>query len=301
MSQSGLIVRMLVCSIAWSSGFLFMKLAGSASPWVLAASRATIATVALSLWFLMRGRSPVMKRRELAPWLVLGTLNGWMPNVLTAYALTQIPAGLSSMIQASGPLMVAVMSHFAFADERLTPRRAGGVLLGFVGMTVLIGPSALQGTNGGLLGVLSMAAVAFSYALGNIYARFIHGFEAERLALGQQTVSATGGLILASLIVGMPAFGQVAEVWPAILALGLLATAIPVTVFMTIVLSAGPTRAAMLGYLMPVWATMQAVAFLGETVGLRELAGAAIILAGVWIVTTGPRGVETKGDPAERG
>ena len=145
---------MLICSIAWSSGFLFMKLAGSASPWVLAASRATIATVALSLWFLARGRSPVMRRRELAPWLVLGTLNGWMPNVLTAYALTQIPAGLSSMIQASGPLMVAVMSHFAFADERLTTRRAGGVLLGFVGMTVLIGPSALQGTNGGLLGVL---------------------------------------------------------------------------------------------------------------------------------------------------
>src|SRR4051812_41154112 len=123
MSQSGLIVRMLICSIAWSSGFLFMKLAGSASPWVLAASRATIAAIALSVWFLLRGRSPVMQRRDLVPGLTRGPLNGWMPNVLTAYALTQIPAGLSSMIQASGPLMVALMSHFAFADERLTPRR----------------------------------------------------------------------------------------------------------------------------------------------------------------------------------
>ena len=45
----------------------------------------------------------------------------------------------------------------------------------------------------------------------------------------------------------------------------------------------------MIGYLLPVWATLLAVIFIGETVSPRDLVGAAVILAGVWIVTTAPR------------
>ena len=62
-----------------------------------------------------------------------------------------------------------------------------------------------------------------------------------------------------------------------------------ITIFMSLIQRTGPTRAAMIGYLMPVWATLLAMVFLGETVGLREVAGAAIVLTGVWIVTTAPR------------
>ena len=72
-------------------------------------------------------------------------------------------------------------------------------------------------------------------------------------------------------------------------ALGLVATAVPITIFMTLIRTAGPTKAAMIGYLLPVWATLMAVIVLGETVSLRDVAGAAIILVGVWIVSTAPR------------
>lgn len=290
LTRAALVTKLLACSMLWSSGFLFMKLAGSASPWVLAASRASIAASVLALWFVARGMSPLPTRREFMPWLFLGTLNGWLPNVLTAYALTQIPAGLSAMIQASGPLMVAIISHFAFAEERLTTRRVAGVLLGFFGMVVLIGPAAMQGTSGGALGVLAMAAVSLSYAVGNVAARGFTGIPAERLALGQQSVSAVAALCLTFVFVGLPAFGQALSAWPAIVALGVLSTAVPITIFMTLILRAGPTRAAMIGYLLPVWATLLAVIFLGETVGLREVLGAGIILAGVWVVTTARRG-----------
>ncbi|MCP8941132.1 DMT family transporter [Alsobacter sp. SYSU M60028] len=288
-SRAGLLLRLLACSLMWSSGFLFMKLAGSASPWVLAGSRAGIAASVIAAWFVARGLSPLPERRELVPWLALGTLNGWLPNVLTAYALTQIPAGLSSMIQASGPLMVAVIAHVALADEPLTPRRLAGVLVGFVGMMLLIGPAALHGEGGGALGVLAMAAVSLSYAVGNVIARFFVGFPAERLALGQQTVSAVVALFLMTVLVGAPALGQIAAAWPSILALGVVATAVPITMFMTLILRAGPTRASMIGYLLPVWATLLAIVFLGETVGAREILGATVILFGVWMVSTAPR------------
>ncbi|MHB2169390.1 DMT family transporter [Alsobacter sp. R-9] len=289
LSRGWILSRLIACSMLWSSGFLFMKLAVTVSPWVVSASRASIAAVAIAGWFLLGGRSPVPRREERVPWLVLGTLNGWMPNVLTAYAVSEISAALASMIQASGPIMVAILAHFAFAEERLTLQRAAGVAVGFVGMAVLIGPSALAGSTGGALGIGAMVWVSLSYAVGNIYARNLNHIESSRLALGQQTVSALFSVVLAILLVGSAAIPSLVDNAAALLALGLVATAIPITIFMSLIQKAGPTRAAMIGYLLPVWASLLAILFLGESVGLREAVGAAIILAGVWIVSVAPR------------
>ncbi|GGH31080.1 ABC transporter permease [Alsobacter metallidurans] len=288
-SNGVVIARLLICSLLWASGFLFMKLAGTVHPFVTAASRASVAAVALAAWFLLRGQNPLPRRDEAAPWLLLGTLNGWLPNVLTAYALSQITAGLSAMIQASGPLMVAVLAHFAFVDERLTGRRVLGVAVGFVGMAVLVGPAAFLDVSGGALGVLAMVAVSFSYAVGNIYAKTVRHVEPARMALGQQSISALASVTLTLLFVRAEAPGQIAANLPVLAALGLVATAVPITIFMTLIRTAGPTKAAMIGYLLPVWATLMAVVVLGETVSPRDVAGAAIILLGVWIVSTAPK------------
>jgi drug/metabolite transporter (DMT)-like permease len=68
-----------------------------------------------------------------------------------------------------------------------------------------------------------------------------------------------------------------------------MATALPITIFMYMIREQGPTKAAMIGYLMPVFATVLAVIFLGEVVGVREIIGGVIVLIGVFIVTTAPR------------
>ncbi len=47
----------------------------------------------------------------------------------------------------------------------------------------------------------------------------------------------------------------------------------------------GPTRASMVGYLMPVWTAILAVLFLGETIGVREILGGAVVLTGVALVS----------------
>jgi drug/metabolite transporter (DMT)-like permease len=69
-------------------------------------------------------------------------------------------------------------------------------------------------------------------------------------------------------------------------ALGVLATAIPILLFMRLIRGAGPTRAAMASYLVPVWATVLAILFLGERVSLREVVGAVAVLSGVAIVSS---------------
>lgn len=269
----------------WATGFLFIKLSGDLNPFVIAALRGLIGALSLALWFAVLRRSPLPARGEWRHWLVLGAANGWGPNVLVAYALTQIGTAPAAMIQAASPLLVAALAHLLFAEERLTPRRLGGVLVGFVGMAILIGPAALPGSGVSAAGVLAMAAVAVSYAGGNLYARGIREAEPARLALGQQICSGIPATLLALALSGPAAFAPVPQHIAPLLGLGILATAVPILSFMRLIRRAGPTRAAMVGYLMPVWTTILALLFLGEHVGLREIAGGAVVLTGVALVS----------------
>lgn len=284
-TQGFLVSHLLACSILWASGFLFIKLTDGVSPFVLAAMRGLIGASALSLWFLAQGRSFLPQGREWQAWVLLGALNGWLPNVLVAYALSQITAATAAMIQASSPLIVAALAHLLFAEERLTPRRLLGVLVGFTGMGILVGPAALPESGISATGALAMLGTALSYAIGNLYVRTVRQADPARLALGQQICSGIPATMLALALAGPAAFAPVPAQIAPLIALGVASTALPILLFMRLIRSAGPTRASMVGYLMPVWATILAVLFLGEWIGLREMAGGAVVLMGVALVS----------------
>lgn len=283
-------ISLASCSLFWASSFLFIKLLdGALSPLALAASRGVVAGLALVLWFILSGRSIVPRGREIQHWLVLGTLNGWVPNALVAFALVTLAVGKAAMIQASGPLMTAIIAHLAFSDERLTARRLAGVLTGLVGMVLLVGPKAMEG-GASLLAVLAMVGVTLCYAIGNAYTKTAHATEPSRLALGQQVVSGLAALGITLAVDGWQAFARVPQHPWALLALGVFSTAIPITIYMRLIREAGPTRAAMTGYLMPMWATLLGVAVLHERLGPLEVLGGIVVLAGVYLVTTARAG-----------
>jgi drug/metabolite transporter (DMT)-like permease len=286
-SNAYIATHLLACSILWASGFVFLKMtAGAMSPIAIAAARGFIAALALAMWFALIRRSIMPQGREWRDWIVLGTLNGWGPNMLTAYALTQVTTGLAALLQAAGPIMVAVLAHLIFVEERLSPRRGLGVLIGFGGMAILIGPAALPGYEGvSLPGALAMVATAACYSAGSIYVRAIPQAQPLRLALGQQMFSAIGAIAITLVVLGPVALAPVMDNLPPLIALGVLATALPIFLFMRLVRAAGPTRASMTGYLLPVWAALFGYLIFGETLGLRELAGGLVILAGVALVS----------------
>lgn len=281
------------CSLLWGSSFLLIKLLdGALTPLAIAASRGVIGGLTLALWFLLSGRGILPERRELRHWLVLGTLNGWVPNALVAFALLTLAVGKAAMIQASGPLLTAILAHLAFRDERLSLRRFAGVVIGLIGMALLVGPKALEG-GASLLAVVAMVGVTLCYAVGNIYVKTARDTEPSRLALGQQLISGIAAFALALAFDGWQAFELVPRhIWT-LLAIGVIATAIPMTIFMRLIREAGPTRAAMTGYLVPTWATLLGVAVLNERLGSLEIVGGLVILVGVYVVTTarpGPAG-----------
>src|SRR3712207_9304883 len=83
-------VNLLVCSMLWSTSFLFIKLSGNINPFVLASIRGLIGASALALWFAVHAKRFRPDNGQRHHWVVLGAFNGWIPNALTAYALTQL-------------------------------------------------------------------------------------------------------------------------------------------------------------------------------------------------------------------
>lgn len=274
-----------LCALTWGSSFLLIKLTqGSIDPVVLAAVRGTLAAIAIIVVMLAMGQSVLPARHEIKDWLVLGTVNGWVPNILVAYALARMDSGPAALIQASGPLMTAVLAHLFLANERLTRVRVIGILIGLCGVTLLIGPRILEG-GASLAGISAMLLLTALYATGNVYTRTIATAAPLRLALGQQTVSAIAATPLALMLFGTAGFAPALNYPWTMLALGIVSTAVPIVIFMRLIMAAGPTRAAMTGYLVPVFATFLGVVVLNETLEMRQLLGGAIVLLGVAIVS----------------
>lgn len=273
-------------SSLWGSSFILMKeIGGALGPLQIAAARGLVAAAALCLFFVATDRPLRPRRADLAPAVVMGTLHGWLPNALTAYAVAGLGAGLAAMMQSTTPLVTAALAHVFLASEKLSGRQALGVGLGFVGVATLIGPEALSGSSAAAGPALAMLAVAVSYAVGNIWVRGRRDTPPERLALGQQGFGGLAALVLALIFEPLAPWPVVSGLWPQLLVFGALQSALPFTLFMWLIQRAGPVKAVMVGYLTPLVATALAVLWLGETIAPRQLLGAAIILGGVALTT----------------
>jgi drug/metabolite transporter (DMT)-like permease len=80
-------------------------------------------------------------------WLIflrLGVLNCLLPFTLLLWSQSRIGSGLVAVLVAGTPLFTALVAHFLSADEKLTRSRLAGVLLGFAGVAVAMGPVALH-------------------------------------------------------------------------------------------------------------------------------------------------------------
>ncbi len=135
-------VHIALCAVTWGFSFVCMKLMnGEVDVLTMAFARSVLAALAIGAWVMALGQTPLPDSRgEALDWVVLGSVNGWIPNILVAFALERMAAGMASMVQAATPMFTAVVAHMLFADERLTPLKVAGIVVGFAGMLLLLGP-----------------------------------------------------------------------------------------------------------------------------------------------------------------
>ena len=159
---------------------------------------------------------------------------------------THIASGLASILNATTPIWGVVVAHFLTHDERMSPRKVAGVLLGFGGVAIMIGPSLLSSLGSGALAQLACVTASLSYALAAVWARRFRrqGISPLSVTTGQLTAGALMMLPL-SMIVDRPwthAFPPLSA-WAAIAALALLCTAFGYVLYFRLIATSGATNA----------------------------------------------------------
>ncbi len=285
-SQAAVWAELGLMSIMWGSAFLLMKVAVDTVPaFTLTAARGLLA--AAVLWLAIRATHRAAQRTSegWVPALVLGTVSGWLPNVLTAWALLRLDSSVAGMLSAASPIFVVILAHFFLTNERIHGVQGLGIIIGFAGVALIIGitPASFGGAD--LTGQLAMVGVSLSYATGTVYARWIGPQNAPRLAMRQQFVAGSVGLLVA---IGLE---QPWDVEPtpiaiaAIVALAIWASAIPIWIYFRML---GHTRAvtvSLVAYLMPAVAVVLGALVLNETLQPTAALGLVIVLSGVFITT----------------
>jgi drug/metabolite transporter (DMT)-like permease len=275
---------MLVLSLLWGGSFFFYKiLVATLPPFTLVLGRVGIAALALH-GLLMARRDPLRLPPQLwGPFLILGLLNNALPFSLIAFGEIRITSGAAAILNATTPIFTVLVAHAWTADEKLTPAKAAGVLAGFLGVAVLIGPEAFSGlSRGDLVGDGACLLAALIYGFGAVYGRRFKAIAPLKIATAQVTAAAIILLPLAVLAdrpwnLPMPTAGT----WAAWLALALLSTALAYLLYFRILKVAGATNLVLVTFLLPGSALILGAAFLAEAITPRALGGLALIGLGL--------------------
>jgi drug/metabolite transporter (DMT)-like permease len=282
-------IWLLSLAALWGGSFFFAKIAlGELPPLTVVFGRVGLAALALNLVLATTGRSLFRADMPWSVFLTMGLLNNLMPFALIFWAQTHIASGLASILNATTPLFTVLVAHVATNDERMTKSKTLAVLVGFAGVAVLVGPGVDAIGRSNVWSELACLGAALSYAFAGVYGRRFKelGIAPTTAAAGQLTASAM--LILpVMMMVDRPwsfAFMPSAAACAALVALGLLSTAVAYVLYFRILAAAGATNLLLVTFLIPVTAILLGSAFLGERLEPRHFAGMALIGAGLAVI-----------------
>jgi drug/metabolite transporter (DMT)-like permease len=274
-----------ILAVIWGGAFFFIGIAvRHVPPLTYVWLRLTIAAAGLWAYLHFKGQEVGLPRQVWGSILLLALLNNALPFVLIGWGEVHIASGLAAILNATTPIWGVLVAHFLTADERINGRKLAGVVLGFGGVGVMVGPSALSQVSSSAVSELACVAAALSYALAAVWARrFKHmGLSPMAVTTGQLTAGALLMLPL-SMIVDRPWTQPIPPIggFVAIAALALLCTAFAYVLYFRLIDSAGATNALLVTLLVPPVAILLGAFFLNETLAPQDFIGLGLIALGL--------------------
>jgi drug/metabolite transporter (DMT)-like permease len=270
---------LLTLSALWGAAYLFIAVAlRGFPPVVVVFGRVVLAALFLVPLAIHRG---VLKAARKHPWWVLVTVlfQATTPLLLLTYGQQWLSTGLTGVLIGAQPLFVAILATWFAPDERPQGVRGlVGLLLGFMGVALLFGVD-IGDSSDLLLGGILVTAAALFYAIGSI---LIH----QKLGFMEPLGVATSAMIVASTVLVIPATLSLPVHWPpmssvfALVALGIVFTALTLNIFYGLIANAGAGKATLAFYLSPGVTVILGWLFLHERVQWSTVIGLAAIIAG---------------------
>lgn len=277
-------LMLLVLAALWGGSFFFVGVAVmEVPPLTIAAARVCIAAAVLLLVLYFAGLKLPRQREVWQAFFIMGLFNNAIPFSLIFWGQSQIPSGLASILNATTPISTVLVAHALTTDEKLTPGRLVGVLVGLAGVVVMIGPDLLSGLGRNVLAQAACLLATLSYAFGAVFGRRFR-------RLGVAPMQVAGGQLIASSVILLPvalladrSWQLALPSWPAIgaiVALAVVSTALAYVIYFRVMAVAG-SNVNLVTLLVPVSAILLGVLVLDETLAPRHLLGMAAIALGL--------------------
>ena len=297
-SRSQLIAAFAAVYLVWGSTYLAIRVAVATIPPFLMAGARFLVSGALLCGFLLVTRRFRPTARQWRDNAIVGGFLMLGGNGLVCWAEQSVPSGIATLIISIGPLAVVLLDWAILVlgrDEKRGSRPTlatfVGVGVGFAGLVLLTGP-ALQTGPGGLplIPVLALMLASTLWSAGSLVGRYAREPADPLTASAIQMLTGCGWLFAASLLAGEPARFHLAELTSrAVLAwtyLTLVGSLVGFTAFVWLMKHSTPARVYTYTYVNPIVAVFLGWLILHEQVSPRIFAAAAIIVAGVAIITT---------------
>ena len=276
--------------LVWGSTYLAIRYAvETIPPFVMGGTRFLISGALLYAWSRSRGaRPPTMRQWRNATiagaFLLLGGNGG------VVWAEQTVPSGLTALLVSILPFWLVIIEWARPPRRRPSGAVLTGLVVGFIGLVVLIGPGDIGANGVSLVGAIVLILASLSWAIGSFWSRDADMPDSGLLTTGMEMLGGGALLFLAGVIAGELRSFDVAAVstasWIGWVYLIVFGSLIGFTSYIWLLDKVSPARLGTYAYVNPVVAVVLGWAIAGETLSLRTGVAAVIVICAVALITT---------------
>ncbi|WP_159096958.1 DMT family transporter [Pseudovibrio sp. Alg231-02] len=277
---------LIILSFLWGASFTLIEVAiTTVPPATIVLLRLLIGAVVLITLVMISGTVFPNTAKRWGELLVQGILQNALPFTLISWGQLHTSSGLAGLLNTTPPLFVFLISYFVLQDKTVDAKKLLGILIGFAGIGVIMGPAAFAGEQNSALGQLAITGASLCYALAAL--------NAKRFSDQPPLQTAACSMTLAACLMAPIAFtfDQPLKLSPSpeslasILTLGVFSTALAMVLYFRLVRTLGPLGVTTGSYLRAGFSVVLGALFLSETLTTNLLTGLLFIFTGVALAT----------------
>jgi len=279
---------MCIC-LLWGSSWAAVKIAIESIPPLLSLGiRFTIASSILGCIVIAKH---LIVPRDKSFWALVLSMclaSFTVPFMLITWAQLHVGSGLASVLFATYPLWVAIISHFLLPNERITPARIIGIVLGFLGIIFIFNHGFSNISSSMVLGMAGIIAGAIIQAFGLVYLR-LRGEQSHPITLNFCSMAiSTLPLFVASVVFeNYSTIRITAAAFGSLVYLSVFCTVVTFVIYFWLVKHVEAVLLSLSAFITPVIAVIIGVLFMGEIITTDIYAGSILVLIGVAFASLG--------------
>ncbi len=278
--------------LIWGSTWMVIKIGLRAAPPITGVGvRFLLASIVVGFLLVARRLRLPRERRFILLSMYLGVFQMAIPYVLVYWGETRISSGLTAVLYAMMPLMVAVCARLLLGDA-LTLRRIAGIVVGVAGVGLIFADSLQVGGSSSSLGVIAVLVSVVMASLANVLAKKYAGpYDPQALLFVAFGIAGAVTLAAGAAIERSNPLRYDLPTWATIFYLAIFGSVVAFSLFLWVLKRLEVTVVSYQTFIIPILAVLLGWLLLDEALAPRTGLGAALVLAGIAVSTrrTRPR------------